>query len=249
MTRRIAKVGLALVLVLAPSVAFAQLTLPDARAVLKRYAEAVGAAKLATAPGLHMKGTYEIPSAGLTGTFEAFTNKAGRSASVINITSIGTMLAGSDSVFAWTLDPIQGPRILEGKEYLQHREEEDHRAMGREPFFVLEAKSLVRTTVEGETCIKLELKWKSGRTSAEYFSEKTGLLLQVETTQLTSMGEVPVTRVYGEYKTFSGLTLPTKVIERTQGLEAIQHVTDVILEPIDDAKLVVPAQIQALRRG
>ena len=249
MIRRIAKVGLATVLVLAPAAAFAQLTLPDARAVLKRYGEAVGAAKLVAAPGYHLKGTYEIPSAGLNGTFESFTNKAGRTANVINITSIGTILAGSDSVFAWTLDPIQGPRILEGKEFLQHREQEDVRAMGREPSFVLEAKSVVRTVLEGETCIKLELKWKSGRTSTECFSEKTGLLVQVESVETTSMGDVPVTRIYAEYKTFSGVTVPTKVIERTQGLEAIQHITDVVLEAIDDAKLAVPAQIQALRRG
>ena len=239
---------------IAPVVAHAQGTigaagpLPDARAVLKRFAEASGAAKLLTVPGVHMKGTFEVPSQSLTGVLESYMDKSGRTMQVTNIAAIGAMIQGSDSSVAWALDPVQGPRLLQGRELAERRDEDDPRGMSRDPGFVLSAQSVLRTVVDGEPCVKLKLAWRSGRESTECYSEKTGLLVQVESVQASTIGDIPYVRTYSEYKTFDGVTLATKVLERAQGLEDVQHITEVRFEAIDPSVFTIPASVQALRK-
>ena len=237
----------ALCAIVAPVVLQAQTTLPDGRAILKRYAEVSGAATLSTLPGVHLKGTFELPSQGFTGSIESFTDKNGRTQSVTNISGLGKMRQGSDSTIVWALDPVQGPRILKGKEAAERRELEDFRGMSRDPSFVTDAKTIVRMTMEGEQCFQVRLTWKSGRTTNECYSEKTGLLVTMDAVETTSMGDIPVSRTYSEYKTFGGLTVATKVVEKAQGIEAVQHITEMTFETIDDAKLALPPQIKALR--
>ena len=233
----------------APGAANAQVSLPDGRTVLKRFADVSGAAKLAAVPGVHLKGVFELPSQGLTGVLESFSDKNGRTVQMTTITGIGQIQEGSDSALTWTLDPVQGPRILKGKEADERRELVDPRGMRRDPAFVVDVKTLVRTVIDGEQCFQLDLTWKSGRHTKECYSEKTGLLVSMDAIETTSMGDIPVSRSYSDYKTFDGVTLATKVIERTQGLEATQRITEVTFEAIDEIRFALPPQIKALRGG
>jgi hypothetical protein len=227
---------------------FAQGSLPDARAVLARYATVSGASRLAGIAGFHITGTFELPGMGIQGKLDAYRDRAGRSYQMLVIDGIGELRAGSDSTFAWRIDPMQGPRIIEGKEFTQQREQEDPRGMRRDTSFVVEAQAVERSTVDGEACIKLKLKWKSGRESTECYSEKTGLLLQTETVTATELGDVPTTRTYNDYKTVDGITMAMLVIERAMGQEQRQRITAVQFGEIDPSKFELPAEIKALRK-
>jgi hypothetical protein len=239
----------ALLGVFAPLAARAQTTLPDGRAILKRFAEVSGGAKLLAAPGLHEKGTFELPAQGFTGSYEAFADKTGRSVAVTNISGIGEIREGSDATTVWTVDPVQGPRILLGKEAAERRELVDFRGMLRDTSLVTDAKTVVRMTMDGEQCFQVRLTWKSGRTTNECYSEATGFLVRMDAVETTSMGDIPVSRSYSEYKTFGGITIATKTIERTQGLEATHHVTAVMFEVIDEATLALPPVIKAMKKS
>lgn len=238
---------------LLPSLSFAQGAgaagaLPDARAVLKRYVDVTGVAKLTSLPGIHMRGTFEVPAGGLSGTMEQFVDKSWRTLQVTVISGIGEMRQGSDSMFAWTVDPVQGPRLLEGREFAERREQEDPRGMRRDPSYVVNAQTLERSVVDGEACVKLKLTWKSGRETTECYSEKTGLLVSMDGTETTSMGPIPSSTSFAEYKTFDGIMFATKVTQRAQGIEAIQRVTEVVFETVDPSALALPPAIQALRK-
>jgi hypothetical protein len=237
----------ALVAAIAPILLSAQ-TLPDARAVLTRYAQATNAAKLATFAGHRVKGTFELPAAGLTGTMEGYSDQLGRSVQIITLAAIGEVKEGVDTAFAWSLDPMQGPKLIEGKEFIESREREDPRAMRRDPALVLQAQTLERTVIDSVPCVKVKLTWKSGRTTTEYFSEKTGLLVQAESTETSSMGDLAVTTSYGDYKTFDGITMPTKTVQKANNTEVTLRLTEVVFGPVDPAKLAIPPEILALRK-
>jgi hypothetical protein len=222
--------------------------LPEARAVLARYAEVTNAAKFATIAGTHFKGTFELPAAGLTGTMEGFSDQLGRSVHIVTLGGIGEIREGVDTAFAWSLDPMQGPKLIEGKEFVESREQEDPRAMRRDPAVVLDAQTTERATIDGESCVKLKLKWKSGRTTTECYSEKTGLLVSEDGVETSSMGDIATTTSYSEYKTFDGITMPTKRVKKVAGTEVTMRFAEVEFGAVDPAKLAIPPEIQALRK-
>ena len=152
----------------------------DARAVLARYAEVTNAAKYATIPGHRVKGTVDLPAAGLSGTMEGFADQSGRVVQVVTFAGIGEMKEGVDTAFAWSLNLIEGPKLIEGKEFVEKREREDPLAARRDPAIVLDAQALGDTTLDGDACVKVRLTWKSGRQTTECYSRKTGLLVYID---------------------------------------------------------------------
>jgi hypothetical protein len=224
-------------------------SLPDARAVLARYVEAIGAAKLPSQPGLHVLGTFEIAAQGLRGTTELWHDIAsGRSMQVLTLPGLGEIKAGFDTSYAWSTSPFEGPKILEQKEYVEQQEKTDVRTMRRDPAVVLEATVTERVLVDSQPCLAVKLKWKSGRETTECYSEATGLLVRTEYVETTAAGSMPMMALFSEYKTFGVLTIPTRTVKRAAGVEITEVTTDVKFEAIDPVKITPPAEILALRK-
>jgi hypothetical protein len=237
----------ALVTAMVPHVATAQ-ALPDPRAVLAKYVQVTNAAKLSSSPGQRMKGTFEMPAQGLSGQVEGYRDRQGRSLQVITIPGIGQMKEGTDTAFKWSMNPIEGPKLIEGKEFIEAREREDPRAALRDPALVINAVAVRRDSVAGAPCVLLTLTWKSGRSTNECYSESSGLLLSSESKETTSMGEIAIRVTYMDYKTFDGITLPTRTVQSASGTDVVLRLTELVFETIDPAKLALPPEIQALRK-
>ena len=222
--------------------------LPDARAVLAKYVQATNAAKLSSTPGQRMKGTFQMPAQGLTGQVEGYRDRQGRSLQVITIPGIGEMKEGTDTAFKWSMNPIEGPKLIEGKEFMEAREREDPRAALRDPALVVGAETIKRDTADGQPCVRVKLTWKSGRTTNECYSESTGYLVASESIETTSMGPISITTSYYDYKSFDGITLPTRTVQRATGTEVVLRLTELVFETIDPAKFTLPSEIQTLRK-
>jgi hypothetical protein len=222
--------------------------LPDARAVLNKFAEATGARALESAPGIFMRGRVELPAAGLSGSVESYMDRSGRSMQVMTMEGIGEMKQGTSTDFGWSLDPVSGARILTDKEFADRRDSESIAGMLRQESMITEARTLARTTVDGQACVQLMIKWKSGRQSTECYSEATGLLVGLTSTQASPMGDIPYSSSLTDYKTVNGVTLPMRVIQRLAAQEFTIRFSEVRIEAIDPAKLALPSEIQALRR-
>jgi hypothetical protein len=235
----------AAILVLAATHDVSAQSLPNARDVLAKYAAATNAIKIESSPGHSSKGTLEI--GGLKGTLEGYSDHKGRATQFVSIMGF-EVRSGMEPTFSWSIEPASGPKVVEGKEFEQQKERDDPRAMRRDPALVIDAQTLERTTVEGESCVKLKLKWKSGRETTECYSDKTGLLLLAEGTETSAAAEMAVSTIYSEYKTFDGVTMPTKTVQRAAQTEAVIRLTEVVFGPIDPAKFAVPPEIQALRK-
>jgi hypothetical protein len=235
------------VLLLAPALAAAQ-ALPDARAVLARYVEVTGAAKVAAAPGVRTVGTFELAAAGISGQLEALVARDGRTLTVISIPGVGNITQGTEPDFGWAMDPFQGPRLIEGAEFAQLKEQQDPKGQLRDPSIVTSATTVERTTMDGQACVKLKLVWKSGRESTECYSEETGLLIASESVQKSPMGDIPAVTLFRDYKDFDGTKSATKVVQQVMGQEQVLTMTAMEFGPIPAEKFVVPAEVKALRK-
>jgi hypothetical protein len=222
--------------------------LPDPRAVLARYVQVTNATKLLTSPGQRMKGTFEMPAQGLSGQVEGYRDRQGRSVQVVTLAAIGAMKEGTDIDFKWSMNPIEGPKLIEGKEFIQAREREDPRAAARDPALVVNAVTVRRDSAGGAPCVLLTLTWKSGRSTNECYSESTGYLLSTESKETSAMGEIALKVTYHDYKTFDGITVPTRTVQSATGTEIVLRLTELVFETIDPEKFTLPPEIQALRK-
>jgi hypothetical protein len=192
-------------------------------------------------------GNFEMPAAGMKGNLtivQAAPNKMGMT---IELPGMGEMVTGFDGTVGWSINPMQGPRVLEGKELEQLREDAGPSALLRAPDRIRSAETVELTTMGGRACYKVKIIYNSGRESFDCYSPETGLLVAMTQTQESPMGTVQVTTFFDEWKAFGGLKTATKLRQQMLGQEQILTIDRLEFDRPEDIKAVeMPEQIKPL---
>jgi len=223
-------------------------SLPQAREIVDRYVDAVGGeAALRRHTSWKAQGRFSVPASGLAGELEAY-QAPGRMFARINIPGIGELLRGYDGTVGWSMNPLEGPRILDGPELAQTREELSRGATLRDSTVVSSLQTLEKTTMNGEECWKVKVVWKSGRESIDCYSVSSALLIATEGKTTTPMGEFQYTTDIHDYKQFGDVRIATRVVQRALGQEQVVTTESVQFGPVDAALFALPEPIKALVR-
>ena len=238
------------VMALLPLMAASQIAsaqqLPAAPALIARYVAVTGAMAMMNAKSIVTRGGMSMPSAGINGTVEMTQAGANQMQMVTTIAGMGDIQAGYDGNIAWAADPMQGPRILTGKEMEQMRDESDRRTIVRDPQLFSAMQTVADTTMNGERCYEVKLSWKSGRETFDCYSAATGYLVASRSVQTTSMGAVPVVSLFTDYKKFGDVTVATKTTMEMMGQQQILTISSVELG--NGATITPPPAVQALAK-
>jgi len=227
--------------------AMAQEGLPSAKDVYARYIEALGGeAALTQHTSSHITGSFSAPAQGIDGTLEIFSSAPMLLRVNIGIPGIGTVETGSDGTTFWTINPAVGPMIMEGTMLEQARQQADFYGQLHPERYVASSETVERTDFEGKPCYKLRVVTKWDEEYFELYDEATGLLAGTIRTQETPMGGVEAVTVYGDYRDFDGVTLPTQMIQRVMGMEQVMTTDSVEWDTVDPAVFALPDQIKAL---
>lgn len=220
--------------------------LPPAASLLAKYGAAVGAPALLKSAAISTKGGLAMPAAGMEATFEMLQLAPNRMQMVTTIPGMGVIQIGYDGTIGWSMNPMQGPRLLSGKELDQMRDEADPRVAARSPELYSALQTVADTTMGGERCYLVKLNWKSGRETFDCFSPASGFVVGSKSIQQTAMGAVPVTALYSEYKKFGDVTLATRTVLEVMGQQQIVTITSVDVGTGAGLEIKMPAEIQAL---
>lgn len=222
---------------------------PDARTLIDRHVAASGGrdAILATASA-KATGTFGLPSAGLQGTMETWTSD-GRTYSKITLPGLGTIESGFDGTVAWSVNPMQGPRILEGAERDQTVEQTAPLASVRDASLFRTVETVGRETIEGVECWKVRLVWNSGRESFDCYAVDTGLLYATISVTESAMGAIPTTVRMLDYQETAGVRTPRRMVSSAAGQEVVITVDRVEPGPQPDSVFALPEAIRALAAG
>jgi hypothetical protein len=224
--------------------------LPAGDDVLARYRAAVGGEQaLASHQSIHTRGEFTMPAFGITAALEGFSAKPNRSAVSIVIPGLGQVRTGYTGAVAWAMDPMQGPRLLQGNEARQLADAAVFGSTLRPSSLLESATTIDRTTIAGRACLKVKLVWKSGRESHDCYSEETGLLVATQETLDTSDGLVESVALYDDYRAFGGVQMATRTTMQRMGMEQIITLSDVQFDSVPDSALEPPAEIRALIGG
>ena len=199
-------------------------SLPDGRAILRQFVDACGgAANFAKADNVVLEGTLSMAAQGVSGTLAIYQKRPNMVLAVTELSGI-KMAEGYDGTTGWASDPIQGPRILQGAELDQIK----NAGGGLEVFgyadadaYFKVAKTLERTTFQGKDAFKVALETTTGEKMIGYFDPATSLQLGMEATLNSPMGALPVTVSFSDWKTFSGVKIPTTMTQLVMGMTAL----------------------------
>ena len=221
--------------------------LPPAKELIAKAAAATNtAAVMAKHQSVRTKGRFEMPAQCVSGELEIAQARPNRSMMRINLAGIGLIENGFDGTTAWQLNPLQGPRVLSGRELDTIREESAFGASSRQGPNVASAETVERTQMNGEACYKVKVVWKSGRETMDCYSVASGLLIATVAKQESPMGTMEVTNLVSDYKDFGGQKIATRLTQQAMGQEQVLVITTVDYDAAPDSTFVMPAAIKAL---
>lgn len=235
----------------ATAAATAATSLPAASEILAKYVAAMGGKDaLARRANITYTGSFEMPAAGMKGDLLIVQDPT-RMAMKMSVPGVGDILQGYDGTHGWAMNPMQGSRLLEGKELEQARETAGYASMLRQAPAVAKAETVERTTLDGRECWKLKITSATGRESHECYDVATGLMVGSWSTVDTPMGAITQLSVARDYRDFGGLKLPAEMRVSANGQEQVLRFANVeygradaatLLEPPAAVKALVPAK-------
>ena len=234
-------------LLLAPAAASAQL--PAAADLMAAYNKAIGGeAAFAKYQGMHVTGSFAIPSMGMSAGMEVYSARPNKMLTVSSIPGMGEMRQGFDGETAWGIDPMRGARILQGPELAMIQDQAGFDADLRVMSKFKSAETVEKTTLGGQECYKVKLVWLSGRESYDCYSAANGLLVARIENQESDMGRIEATTLLQDYTDFGGIMIPKKSVVTAMGMEQVLTIEKVEFDAVDAAKFELPAEIKALKK-
>jgi hypothetical protein len=221
--------------------------LPTARAVIDRHITAIGGKEAVLAQtSTHAIATLTIPGPGVTGKVEIFNAKPNKFVQRTSLPGIGDDEQGFDGVVGWSISPLTGPTVLDGKQLEERRFDaeffEELKADGRYRSMTTAEK----TTFEGRPVYRLRLVKPNGDEDVEFYDVETGLKAGAVASRDSPMGPIQGTTITTDYKQFGPLLYPATTKIRMMSTEMIMSILSVEYGKVDPAIFAPPAQIKAL---
>lgn len=235
---------LALALATLPALAGAE-ALPDPRQLIDRHLEASGGAEAIRDSGDgSAKMSIVVAENGMRGEMQV--HSRGRDM-VMTMSMAGMEIhTGMVGDIAWSIDPMLGPRLLEGEELDEQRRSVDPDVITFSDAAIESMKTVALADSEGRPCHRVEIRWKGGDETATCFGLDDGLALYSESTSVSPMGEMrQVIHLY-DYKTIGKVRVPSRMRSVAMGMTQVMTIDDYQEGTPPDEVFALPPAIEAL---
>ncbi|HEV2222490.1 MAG TPA: c-type cytochrome [Candidatus Acidoferrales bacterium] len=216
--------------------------LPNADAVLDKYAQAIGSEQALNKVASRAVHLDETDSDGKTYAIEAYEKAPGKMYEVTTLPK-GQVTAGFDGTRAW-VNSDRGTRDAEPEDAIVLRRE-----AAVNPVAAL--KSYTGRRVRGQAKIGDTVayvmmgKAPDGIVEFLFFDEQSGLLLRRMIRDTTIFGALPIEADYSDYRDVNGVKIPYKTTWFTAGESSTYTIKDVKDNvPVDDSKFEPPEKQQ-----
>jgi hypothetical protein len=222
--------------------------LPSARSILDRHIQAIGGKEaILSHTSSHATGTISVPAAGITGTLEVY-SAANPNRVLVKITlgGVGEVMEGFDGVHAWSVSPMTGAMVLQGKQLDDKIFDSAFYGELHDSARYASMNTVEKTTFEGRPCYKVSLKRSNGGEDIEFYDVETGLKAGSMNTRETQMGAINTTSVEADYRKFGNVLQPTTLRQSAMGIQQVFTVSLVEYDKVEPSVFEPPAQIKAL---
>lgn len=206
--------------------------LPDAEALLAEVVTAMGgAAKFDALTGYYAESQVNLGKLGLTGTAKMWWSRAGGYYIATEMPGVGLMKIGGAAGKVWGDDPVNGLRVLSGKE----AEQSDWSSVPclahewRKHFKT--AKTVAVKDDGGAKLAEVELVSPLGDKVVLRVDLKTKLPAAQSFTQANPLGDMPVTVKFSDYREVEGIKLPFMQMVDASLMQMASTTTKIELNP------------------
>ncbi len=221
--------------------------LPAPTELIKRYLEVSGGEQAYRAiSAMTFKGDLLIPAAGIQAPLTIYSAAPNKTLVKINIPGMGETTEGFNGEVAWSLSPMQGPSLKEGKALAQAKEGSDFYADLNFAKRHKVMETLALTEFAGESSYKVRLVNQLDDESFAFFSQESGLKIGSMTTAESPMGPLKITIILSQFKVFQGLKIPMKMIQDMGTMQQTFSFKEVSFEALEDSLFALPPEIQTL---
>ena len=217
--------------------------LPTVDQIIDKYVQAIGGkTAVQRLTSIVMKGTFEAPTFGATGTVERYSKAPNKLAIVVEVGGFGTVQNAFNGTAGWAQDPQNGMRDLAGKELAQTKVEADlYRDIKLKEIY---PKMVVtgKDKVADRDVYVIEATSPDAGSAKLYFDAQNGLLVRNDSTNYNAGEEVPTQTFLEDYKEVDGLKVPMTIRQINPNITFILKFNDVKSNvPVDDSKFNKPA--------
>ncbi len=217
--------------------------LPTIDQILDKLVEGSGGkAALEKITSRQVKGTFDLPAMGASGTWTSYAKAPNKTAMVLDIPGFGVIQQAYDGKIAWENNPMVGMRDLSGNELAaRKRDAEFHRDLKmKELYPKMTVKSKLK--VKDRDAYLVEAVPVEGPPEKMYFDAENGLLLRVDAERESPQGTAQVEVYFENYKEVDGVKIPFGIRQVMPGMEILIKFDEVKNNvEIEDAKFVKPA--------
>jgi len=184
-------------------------SLPTLDQILDKFTESSGGkAAIEKITSRYVKGTFEIPSMGASGTVEIYAKAPSKSYTLIDVPGFGMIQQGYDGTVAWEDNPMTGPRDLAGSELAARKRDVDfYRELHFKelyPQMVVKGKEKVG---EREAYL-VEATPAEGKPEKMFFDAENGLLIRFDAERESPQGVALLETYLEDYRDVDGVKTP-----------------------------------------
>jgi hypothetical protein len=216
--------------------------LPSAKEIVDKYAKAMGGREaIQKYKSRYEKGTMELSPMGVRGSFESFSRSDDRTLTKISLDGIGEILEGFDGASAWTINPLQGSRVKEGRELEQTKRISRFArdADLEKAFSSLKVRGIEKV---GDRDSYVVVGSTDGLPDeVMYFDVESGLLLRRDNIVIAPEGQQATSSFFEDYREVGGIKSAHKTRVKTPAFEIISVTSEVKFDvQMDDSTFKRP---------
>ena len=183
--------------------------LPTLDQILDKFVESTGGkAAIERITSRQVKGTFDIPSMGASGTLEIYAKAPDKAYTAIDVPGFGMIQQGFDGTVAWEDNPMTGPRDLSGTELAARKRDVDfYRELHLRQMFPQMAVKGTEKVGEREAYV-IEATPAEGKPEKMFFDTETGLLIRSDAERESPQGVALVETYLEDYRDVDGVKTP-----------------------------------------
>jgi len=226
----------------------AQETTPSAETLLDNYVKAIGGRAASDKVNTRViKARLEVPAAGLSMSVSTWTARPNKARTILESDAVGRIERGFDGTVGWEVTTTTGPRVYEGAQLDDAVRDNRFDGLVTWREWVAKAETRGAADVDGKPAWKVLVTPKRGSAQTYFLDQASSLIVKLETTARTPMGDVPVELFFSDYRDVAGVRMPHRVRQLLAGQELVSVLESVTPNAeIPAGQFDLPKEIQAL---
>ena len=220
---------------------------PSPDDVLSQYVDAIGGnAAFRAHENYQASGYVEIAAQGIRGTVDLYMAAPDSRKMTMNLPGMGDVVRVYDGEFGWEINPMLGPRLLSEAELKVEQHDSRFYAVVDWEGLYPERELIGATDFRGTPCWSIQLRTEDGLERLTHFDQASGLLLGMEMTYATDMGEVPLVVRIEDYQDIGGVKIPMRSVQEMGPIEVVIQLESLVWDVETEMDLSMPDSVKDL---